>query len=152
RASDGAPPARRRDLHGPRPGRGRARDARTRAARADGAARRDPRAGGAARAPPREARAGSGGAPAAPRGPPPGRVMAASVTASGALTSARTVRDVMTSIVKSLGRNDRLSLVGDVMRAARIRHVPIVDQEGELCGIVSQRDLFRGALATALGY
>jgi len=78
--------------------------------------------------------------------------MAASVPPAGAPTSARTVRDVMTSVVKSLGRNDRLSLVGDVMRAARIRHVPIVDEEGELCGIVSQRDLFRGALATALGY
>ncbi len=35
----------------------------------------------------------------------------------------------------------------------RIRHLPVVDDEGEeLVGIVSQRDLFRSALARALGY
>jgi CBS domain-containing protein len=29
--------------------------------------------------------------------------------------------------------------------------MPVVDDDGRLCGLVSQRDLFRGALATALG-
>ena len=62
------------------------------------------------------------------------------------------VSDVMTAPVKTLGRNDRLSLVDDLMTANRIRHVPIVDEDGDLCGIVSHRDLFRGALAKALGY
>jgi CBS domain-containing membrane protein len=63
-----------------------------------------------------------------------------------------TVRDLMTTAVKTLGRNDQVSVADDLMRAGRIRHLPVLDEEGELCGVVSQRDLFRGALARALGY
>ena len=66
--------------------------------------------------------------------------------------AATRVRDLMTREVKTLGRNDQLSVADDLMRAERIRHLPVVDEDGQLCGIVSQRDLFRGALATALGY
>jgi len=62
------------------------------------------------------------------------------------------VCDLMTSPARTLGRNDRLSSVDDLMTANRIRHVPILDEDGALCGIVSHRDLFRGALARALGY
>ncbi len=62
------------------------------------------------------------------------------------------VRDVMSENPKTLGRNDQLSLADDVMRAERIRHLPVLDEDGKLCGIVSQRDMFRGALAQALGY
>jgi CBS domain-containing protein len=58
----------------------------------------------------------------------------------------------MTRDVRSLGRNDRLSLADEVMGLERFRHMPVVDEEGTLVGIVSQRDLFRGALARALGY
>ena len=39
------------------------------------------------------------------------------------------------------------------MNLGRIRHLPVLDDDGQqLVGIVSQRDLFRGALAKALGY
>jgi CBS domain-containing membrane protein len=62
------------------------------------------------------------------------------------------VRDVMSTVVKTLGRNDRLTLADDVMTAERIRHLPVLDEEGALVGILSQRDMFRGALAQALGY
>ncbi|MEO6027094.1 MAG: CBS domain-containing protein [Candidatus Binatia bacterium] len=62
------------------------------------------------------------------------------------------VREVMSTNPKTLGRNDQLSIADDVMRAERIRHLPILDEEGQLCGILSQRDMFRGALAQALGY
>ena len=62
------------------------------------------------------------------------------------------VRDVMSRTPKTLGRNDQLSLADDVMRAERIRHLPVLDDDGRLCGILSQRDMFRGALAQALGY
>jgi CBS domain-containing protein len=65
---------------------------------------------------------------------------------------AERVRDLMTTGPKTLGRNDLLSIADDLMRAERIRHLPVLDEDGRLCGIVSQRDLFRGALATALGY
>ncbi len=63
------------------------------------------------------------------------------------------VRDVMTREVATLRRNDKLTIADDVMRLGRIRHMPVLDDEGEeLVGLVSQRDLFRGALGRALGY
>lgn len=64
------------------------------------------------------------------------------------------VRDLMSHEVTSVRRNDRLSLVDDVMRLGRIRHLPVVDDDDEtkIVGLVSLRDLFRGSLARALGY
>jgi CBS domain-containing protein len=62
------------------------------------------------------------------------------------------VRDLMATDVRTLGRNDKLSMADDLMRMERIRHLPVLDDDGRLAGIVSQRDLFRGALARALGY
>jgi CBS domain-containing protein len=54
--------------------------------------------------------------------------------------------------VLALGRNDRLSMAEDLLQQERIRHIPVLDEDGKLCGIVTQRDLFRGALLRALGY
>jgi CBS domain-containing protein len=66
---------------------------------------------------------------------------------------AKRVCDIMTSEVTTLKRNEKLTLADNVMQLGRIRHLPVLDDEGkELVGIVSQRDLFRGALARALGY
>jgi len=62
------------------------------------------------------------------------------------------VRDLMAPEVTTLQRNDTLSIADDVMRLGRIRHLPVLDDDGLIVGIVSQRDLFRGALARALGY
>lgn len=62
------------------------------------------------------------------------------------------VRDVMTRDVVTLGRNDKLLVADDLMRLGRIRHLPVVDESGELVGIVSQRDLFHSGLIKALGY
>jgi len=62
------------------------------------------------------------------------------------------VRDLMTKEVTTLRRNDKLSIADDVMRLGRIRHLPVLDDDEQVVGIVSQRDLFRGALARALGY
>jgi CBS domain-containing membrane protein len=62
------------------------------------------------------------------------------------------VRDVMTPDVTTLQRNDNLTLAEDVMQLGRIRHLPVLEDDGELVGIVSQRDLFRGALSQALGF
>lgn len=62
------------------------------------------------------------------------------------------VRDVMTTDVATLDRNEKLAVAEDVMRLGRIRHLPIVDEEGALAGIVSQRDLFHSGLLRALGY
>ena len=63
------------------------------------------------------------------------------------------VKDIMVREVATLRRNDELSLADDVMRLGRIRHLPVVDEDtGQLVGIVSQRDLFRGALVRSFGY
>ena len=62
------------------------------------------------------------------------------------------VEDVMSRDVFTLGRNEKLSVADDVMKQKRIRHIPILDGDGELCGIISQRDLFRGILLRSLGY
>jgi len=61
------------------------------------------------------------------------------------------VKDIMTSDVATLDRNDELSLADDIMKLGRIRHLPVVD-EGRLVGIISQRDLFKASLASAMGY
>jgi len=66
--------------------------------------------------------------------------------------TAERVRDRMSRRVKTLGRNDELRLADDLMGMERIRHLPVLDVDGELVGILSQRDLFRGALARNLGY
>lgn len=64
----------------------------------------------------------------------------------------RETRDLMTRPVKTLGRNDRLSMADEVMRTERIRHLPVLDDAGRVVGVVSQRDLFLNALVRALGF
>lgn len=65
---------------------------------------------------------------------------------------ARYVKDIMTRDIVTIGRNEALRTADDVMRLGRIRHLPVVDDDGALAGIVSQRDLFHGGLIKALGY
>jgi CBS domain-containing protein len=62
------------------------------------------------------------------------------------------VRDVMTRDVVTMGRNETLRTADDVMRLGRIRHLPVVDDDGSLAGVISQRDLFHSGLLKALGY
>ncbi|HWP04811.1 MAG TPA: CBS domain-containing protein [Polyangiaceae bacterium] len=67
-------------------------------------------------------------------------------------SSPKLVRDLMTLDVVTIGRNDKLQVADDVMRLGRIRHLPVVDDDGTLAGVVSQRDLFHSGLIRALGY
>jgi CBS domain-containing protein len=62
------------------------------------------------------------------------------------------VRDVMSSEVATLDRNDQLSIADDIMRLGRIRHLPVLDADGQLAGVLSQRDLLHGALSAILGF
>ena len=62
-----------------------------------------------------------------------------------------TAKNIMCKEVSTMGRNDTLDLADDIMTLERIRHLPVLD-EGRVVGVVSQRDLFRSALAVALGY
>lgn len=58
----------------------------------------------------------------------------------------------MTREVATLDVNDKLSIADDVMKLGRIRHMPVLDENGQLVGIISQRDLLHGALSAALGF
>jgi CBS domain-containing membrane protein len=62
------------------------------------------------------------------------------------------VSDIMTRELITLNRNDSLTTADDVMRLGRIRHIIVVHDDGELAGVLSQRDLFLGGLLRALGY
>jgi CBS domain-containing membrane protein len=64
----------------------------------------------------------------------------------------QSVADLMTKEVVTLDANDTLNVADDVMGLARIRHMPVIDGDDSVVGLLSQRDLFRGALARALGY
>jgi len=53
----------------------------------------------------------------------------------------------MSSPVQTIQSRASLASALDAMMAADIRHLPVVDGEGRLCGIITERDLFRHALA-----
>lgn len=60
------------------------------------------------------------------------------------------VRDIMSDEVVTLGAAERLDLAHDVMTLGRVRHMPVVEAGDRLVGILSQRDLFRGAISSVL--
>lgn len=62
------------------------------------------------------------------------------------------VAEVMTTPVVTIEQNEKLTRADDYMRDGRIRHLLVVDDDGSLTGVVSQRDLFHGGLWRALGY
>jgi len=61
------------------------------------------------------------------------------------------VKEVMSTAVEVVGRNDDLSQVEDLMVAKKLRHVPVVEN-GELVALVSQRDLFKAMMSSTMGY
>jgi CBS domain-containing protein len=63
--------------------------------------------------------------------------------------SLATVRDWMTSGVSTLRRSDSLEVADGVMCLGHIRHLPVVEG-GEVVGVLSERDLLRSALGTAM--
>jgi CBS domain-containing protein len=61
------------------------------------------------------------------------------------------VKDIMAKEVATLKINDELSLAEDIMQLGRIRHLPVMDGD-QLKGLVSERDLFKASLASAIDY
>ena len=55
--------------------------------------------------------------------------------------------DVMVSAVISVRPNARVEEVASILLASRISAVPVIDEQGELLGIVSEGDLMRRAEA-----
>lgn len=58
----------------------------------------------------------------------------------------RQVRDLMTEQVFTLRPGNNLATLYDLMDSKHVRHVPIVDSEEELVGLVTHLDLSRSAL------
>jgi len=61
------------------------------------------------------------------------------------------VRELMTTDIATIGRNDELTVADDIMKVKHLRHLPVVE-EGRLVGMLTQRDLFHAALSTALNF
>lgn len=59
------------------------------------------------------------------------------------------VRDLMTENVKTVGPNDTMATVYDLMDAEHFRHLPVVDEDGRLVGILSSRDLFKATVSAS---
>lgn len=56
------------------------------------------------------------------------------------------VSGLMTRPVFALRRDDDLATLRDLMEDRDVRHVPVVDPEGDLLGLVTHRDLLRTSL------
>ena len=57
-----------------------------------------------------------------------------------------TVGDLMTTELVTLRRDESLNLAEQVMRLARVRHLPVVEA-GALVGLVTHRDLLRAQVS-----
>lgn len=62
------------------------------------------------------------------------------------------VRDRMKTTVHTIDPNADVLEARRVQEAERIRHLPVVDEDGVLCGILSQRDMFHRGLIESLGF
>jgi len=61
------------------------------------------------------------------------------------------VNELMATDVVTVGRNDDLRLVDDIMAERRVRHIPVVE-DGALVGLVTQRDVFKAQMSSTMGY
>jgi CBS domain-containing membrane protein len=62
------------------------------------------------------------------------------------------VSRIMRREFASLREGDRLDLADQVMKLGRVRHLPVLDGEGRIVGIVSHRDLLEASLTNVLGF
>lgn len=59
------------------------------------------------------------------------------------------VSEIMKEKVVSISADDTLRIVGEIMQLGHVRHLPVVRQ-GQLVGVVSQRDLLRASLSNVM--
>jgi CBS domain-containing membrane protein len=62
-----------------------------------------------------------------------------------------TVEQVMSRHILSIKEEDNLAAAYDIMVAAAVRHVPVVNDKKELVGLISQTDLVQHAMAKLEG-
>lgn len=61
------------------------------------------------------------------------------------------VRDIMSTNITVVDRNDDLLSVENLMNLHHLRHLPVLE-DGDVVGIVTQRDLFKAMMSSAMGY
>ena len=61
------------------------------------------------------------------------------------------VKHIMTVDVVTFFAEQTLPLADDVMRIHKFRHLPVIDNDRRLVGLVSQRDLLRGQISILTG-
>lgn len=58
------------------------------------------------------------------------------------------VRDLMSSSVVTLTRGQSVTFARELMQLKRLRHLPVVDEQGLLIGLVTHRDLLAAAISS----
>jgi len=66
--------------------------------------------------------------------------------------AARPIETIMRTEFASLRPEDRLDLADQVMKLGRVRHLPVLDGDGRVVGIVSNRDLLEASLTSVLSF
>lgn len=61
------------------------------------------------------------------------------------------VKNLMHTSLATLQISDTLDIAEDVMRMGRIRHLPVVNADKRIVGLVTQRDLFKASISSVLG-
>jgi CBS domain-containing protein len=61
------------------------------------------------------------------------------------------VREIMATDIEVVDRNDDLLALQERMAAKQLRHLPVLEQ-GDIVGLVTQRDLFKAAMSSTMGY
>jgi CBS domain-containing membrane protein len=61
------------------------------------------------------------------------------------------VSDLMSTGVFALRTDDMIALADEVIQLGHIRHLPVVDEKGVVCGILTQRDLLRALIDAGTG-
>jgi acetoin utilization protein AcuB len=85
----------------------------------------------------------------APEGPRP--ASAASPPKLGPTANGLTARDVMSAPAEALPDTASLADAWGFVQEHQVRHLPVVSQNGQVCGILSERDLMREAVSHAVG-
>jgi len=57
------------------------------------------------------------------------------------------VSDVMTQKLITLSPSDTLKMAREIMKKARIRHLPVLSPQGGFIGLITQRDLLKASLS-----
>ena len=61
------------------------------------------------------------------------------------------VKHIMTTPVVSLFAEQSIPLADDIMRFKHLRHLPVVDEQGRLVGLVSHRDILKAQISSLAG-